>query len=122
MKKAHQGLDTCVTIFQLQKTAKGCYRASITDGEDLSNNLYLVGSLEKAEAELLGKISVINLAASDLVINQKVVILASDFSLLGPGPSPRKMGGIKVLSEQYFRGLRPGKAALTPSRMSRKAW
>ena len=70
VKKAHQGQECCVIIFELEKQSKGCYRATISDGEDFSRNLFLVGNLEKAEAELVGKISVVNLF--DLTINQKV--------------------------------------------------
>ena len=72
VKKAHQGQDCCVIIFELVKQSKGCYRASISDGEDFSKNLYIVDNLDKAEAELVGKISVVNLFADALSLHQKV--------------------------------------------------
>ena len=72
VKKAHQGQDCCVIIFELEKQSKGCYRASISDGEDFSKNLYIVDNFDKAEAELVGKISVVNLFATALSLHQKV--------------------------------------------------
>ena len=96
-------------------------RATIADGKDFSNNIYLTDSAAvRAEAELLGQVQVV--ALRGLKINQKVVVLASDYTLLGPGPPPQQMGHMRVLSQEYFRALRPGKAPLTPSNMGRKPW
>ena len=118
VKSLHSGKTTNVIIWELEKTEKGCYRAKVGDFENMSTNIFIDNNFEKAEEELIGKISVIEI--TDLDIFNKIVVLIHNWNFLGPGPS--NLGSLHHVGDRYLRSLRPGQGVLTPSRMKLKKW
>ena len=57
---------------------------------------------------------------SNMALHNKCVLLIKDFHVLGPGPS--SLGHTSFLGPSFYKALRPGVGATTPSRMKGKAW
>ena len=122
VQKIHKGGAGNVIIYELTETDKGCLRATISDMEGFSTNVFIVDNMEKAKEELQDKIMVIALESAHLKLYNGCVVLIADWHVLGHGPSPRDLGHVRVLPESFYRSLRKGTGSLTPSGMKRKKW
>ena len=120
VKTAHKAEDTNVIVFELEKTAKGAYRGKIADTENFSTNVFFVDNIKKVEENLLNKTTDVALHKSNMALHNKCVLLIKDFHVLGPGPS--SLGHTSFLGPSFYKALRPGVGATTPSRMKGKAW
>ena len=115
VKLAHDGKSNLdVYVFDISKDEKrGCYRASICDGERISTNLYFDPWLNnRVEDELCGqqgKISIIRLEMTEIV--QKCVVAVQRYKKIADGPFN--------IGREFYKKLKP-RGILTPSRMTAK--
>ena len=118
VKKAHGGLITTIDIFHVARCeSNGFYRASISDGTDLSNKVLFNAKLNKqVEEELIGdgKVSIVRIDTSDIL--EKTIIGVMAFTKLGEGP--QHVGEAQFLGDAFYRGLKP-RGCMTPSRMKK---
>ena len=116
VKKAHGGGITTVNIFDVAICeSNGFYRASISDGKDLSNKVLFNSKLNKQvedELEGPGKVSVVRIDMSDIL--EKTIIGVMAYTKVGEGPN--HVGDAQFLGDKYYRGLKP-RGIMTPSRM-----
>ena len=117
--KAHQGLITTVDVFNLEVCqTNGFYRASISDGENLSNKVLFNSKLNKRiEAELVGEAKVTTIKLEIVDILESVLVGVLEYTVIGEGP--RHVGDATFVGEAFYRRLKP-RGCLTPSRMRKK--
>ena len=116
VKKAHGGLITTIDIFHVARCeSNGFYRASISDGTDLSNKVLFNAKLNKqVEEELIGdgKVSIVRIDTSDILEKNDNWC----HGILAEGP--QHVGEAQFLGDAFYRGLKP-RGCMTPSRMKK---
>ena len=116
VKKAHAGGITTVNIADVKVCPfNGYYRASISDGADLSDKVIFDTKLnDRIEKELLGEAKVSIVRLDQVNIFQKCIVGVVDYVKLGDGPL--HVGEARYLGAAFYRGLQP-RGVLTPSCM-----
>ena len=119
VKKAHAGGITTVNVFDVEVCpTNGYYRASISDGKDLSNKVLFESKLnERVKKELVGegRVSVIKLEQVDVL--EDCIIGVLDFTKLEEGP--HHVGQARFVGDAFYRNLKP-RGIFTPSRMRKQ--
>ena len=117
--KAHAGLITTVNVFDIEVCAmNGFYRASISDGENLSNKVIFNSKLnERIESELMGegKVTTIKLEVVDIL--DKVLVGVMQYTVIEEGPT--HVGEARYVGSDFYRQLKP-RGCFTPSRFKKK--
>ena len=112
--RIHKGGEGSVIIYELTETDKGCLRATISDMEGFSTNVFIVDNMDKAKEELQDKIMVIALESTNLKLYNGCVVLIADWHVLGHGPSPRDLGHVRVLLKTCLYVNTEVKLLITP--------
>ena len=118
VRKAHCGGITTVNMFDVEVCdSNGFYRASISDGKDLSNKVLFNSKLnKKVKDELVGpgKVSIVRLDVTDIL--EKTIVGVMAFTRLDDGPD--HVGDAQFLGDTFYRVLKP-RGCMTPSRMKK---
>ena len=96
----------------------GFYRASISDGENLSNKVIFNSKLnERIESELMGegKVTTIKLEVVDIL--DKVLVGVMQYTVIEEGPT--HVGEARYVGSDFYRQLKP-RGCFTPSRFKKK--